>query len=188
MRVWTAVLLMMICGLASAEDRAEDIRDPVVDAIKNAPHAPVDGDVAELEGNVLGLKELLERCVHGFPDLAAANRSSYDAWRAKYKASLDLIERNWNALILRISHGDEALAAKVHDRLEQAILESVVKGEPFLEDPAQFESVCRIYPQRINLFNIDSRFAEQLAALRAHPIAEESKSAQPTSVKPSVGH
>jgi hypothetical protein len=160
--------LLVLADSVAAAPHADVQADPVTAAADAPMKSQMDIVVANLFGNEQGMGWTIELCGELFPHFAIANKRALVSWRAQHKQSLDLIERNAKAVVLRNAHRDKVLAAKVQ-ALYRARAEIALRVR-YLKDPAQVEQICKGAPLALQLDDIDTKFATDLAALRAHPI------------------
>ena len=143
--------------------------DPVVAAADTPMKSPTDRAISILLGATMAPALTVELCAKLLPESTDNNKRAFAEWREQHKPSLALIDRNAQALILRNSHGDNSLAAKVrqlyHDRSYADF------REQYRRDPEGIEATCKSYWRVLPMFDIESKYARELATVRAHPIA-----------------
>jgi hypothetical protein len=126
--------------------------------------------VANAQGEILSVEALHKDCDQSFAAYRVENDTAYEAWKTKQKSSLDLIDRSSRAVILRNSLGDKALASKVKDYY-RAQVGALVQNQ-YRDKAIEFEATCKLFSRVLQQphFDLDSKYAADLAALRAHPI------------------
>ena len=143
----------------------------LVAAVANAgAKTPLEQVLANATGEILSVETLRKVCDQSFAAYRAENDAAYEAWRTKQKSALDVMERNSRAVILRNSLGDKVLASKVKDYY-RAQVETLVQSR-YRDNASEFEGTCKLLPMLLQQphFDLNSKYAAELATLRAHPI------------------
>jgi hypothetical protein len=113
---------------------------------------------------------MLAACSEASHQTRQVNEAAYQAWRKQHSATLDLIDRHADEVILENAHGDLASARQLKQRYWDQVL-----GAAHLEygnNSAVPQAIFAVFPRQLNLPTFDPEHcqATELSRLLSHPL------------------